>query len=56
MTVVNDFEGQTNGAYKIEVLPTVVVIDKTGAIRYRNDGYEPGVKKILQAQVDSLLK
>ncbi len=53
-TVVNDFQLALNESYQITALPTVVVIDKTGTIRYVNRGFSPAIPEILRAQIDSL--
>jgi thiol-disulfide isomerase/thioredoxin len=54
VTVVNDFDYKVNQAYKVVAFPTVLVIDKTGTIRYANQGYNPAVREILKAQIESL--
>jgi thiol-disulfide isomerase/thioredoxin/predicted negative regulator of RcsB-dependent stress response len=53
--VLVDHEFTAGEAYGIEAFPTVVVVDKTGRIRYRNEGFSPGIAEIIRAQVDSLL-
>jgi thiol-disulfide isomerase/thioredoxin len=52
--IVNDLESALNDAYSIDSLPTLVVIDRKGTIRYRNVGYEPMIAEILAAQIESL--
>jgi thiol-disulfide isomerase/thioredoxin len=54
-TVVNDFNATVNQAYKVDSLPSVFVVDKTGKIRYFNRGFEPSIREVLKAQIDSLL-
>jgi thiol-disulfide isomerase/thioredoxin len=53
-TIVNDLEYKVNEAYKVDAFPTVFVIDKAGTVRYVNNGYEPSIREILKAQIDSL--
>ena len=56
LRVLPDFDGAVNRAYGIEALPTVVVIDREGVVRYRNVGTGEGMKQILRAQIDSLME
>jgi thiol-disulfide isomerase/thioredoxin len=53
-TVVNDLDAKVNEAYGVDALPSVFVIDKTGRIRYYNRGFNPSIREVLRAQIDSL--
>jgi thiol-disulfide isomerase/thioredoxin len=55
LPVVFDYEGSVSDAYNVTSLPTIVVVDKEGAIRYRNVGFNSKIRGILEAQVESLL-
>lgn len=47
--VANDVDGKTETAYEIEGYPTIVVIDKSGSVRYRDpDNLEDAVKELLK--------
>ena len=52
--VVNDLDNALNDAYDVRSLPTLVVIDKAGVVRYRNVGFEENIAEILEAQIESL--
>ena len=47
---------QIASAYEVTGIPTLVVIDKDGVIRYRHIGYDPGADQILLWQTEELLK
>lgn len=53
--VVLDSERQACDGYGINAFPTVFMVDKTGSIRYRNVGVAPGIERILEDQIESLL-
>lgn len=55
LPVLSDYDGAVQDAYRVSALPTIVVIDKTGSVRYRNVGFDPRIDQILEAQIDSLL-
>jgi thiol-disulfide isomerase/thioredoxin/Flp pilus assembly protein TadD len=54
--VVIDHDSVAVKAYELQGFPTVFMIDSSGMIRYRNVGYDDGVEKIIEAQLESLLK
>jgi thiol-disulfide isomerase/thioredoxin len=49
--------GQLSELFKIEALPTLIIVDKKGAIRLRHLGFNPGEKLVetISAQIDKLL-
>jgi thiol-disulfide isomerase/thioredoxin len=55
LPVLSDYDGTVQDAYNVTALPTIVVIDREGAVRYRNVGFDPRIKKVLRAQIESLL-
>lgn len=42
--------------YEVTGIPTLVIIDKDGVIRYRHVGYDPSADQLLLWQTDELLK
>jgi thiol-disulfide isomerase/thioredoxin len=53
--IMYDHERGTVTSYQIQGFPTLFVIDREGIVRYVNLGFDPGVDKILDAQIQSLL-
>ncbi|MGB5105685.1 MAG: redoxin family protein [Candidatus Zixiibacteriota bacterium] len=47
---------QIAGSYEVTGIPTLVIIDKDGIIRYRHVGYDPGADQKLIWQTEDLLK
>ena len=50
-----DPEGKEAEAFQVRGLPTVLVLDTQGRVRYRNEGMGPGYEIQLKAQLESLL-
>lgn len=49
-----DLRGEDAEAFQVRGLPTVLVLDAHGRVRYRNEGIVPGYEVQLQAQLESL--
>jgi len=49
-----DPEGKEAEAFQVRGLPTVLVLDTQGRVRYRNEGMGPGYEIQLKAQLESL--
>jgi thiol-disulfide isomerase/thioredoxin len=49
-------ENATAADYGVSGIPTMVMIDKNGSIRFRHVGYRPDMDEILGWQLDALLK
>jgi thiol-disulfide isomerase/thioredoxin/TolA-binding protein len=54
--VVIDHDSVAAKAYELQGFPTVFMIDSSGMIRFRNVGYDEGVEKIIEAQLESMLE
>jgi thiol-disulfide isomerase/thioredoxin len=54
--VVYDHARTAVEGYGIEAFPTVFLIDRKGSIRYKNEGFSPGIDAVLEAQIESLLE
>jgi thiol-disulfide isomerase/thioredoxin len=55
MTVALDSEGKVGGAYHVEAIPTLVLIDKKGVVQSVHLGYDPAIKTTLRSELDALL-
>jgi thiol-disulfide isomerase/thioredoxin len=53
--VALDPEGTIGNSYKVEALPTVVIIDAKGIVQAAHVGYEGKVREILTKEIETLL-
>jgi len=56
LEVLYDPEGKASALYKVEAMPTTVMIDKKGQIRYVNRGYKDGDENKYRDQIRELMK
>lgn len=54
--VLFDPESKASKLYNVDAMPTTVVIDKKGQIRYVNRGYKPGDENKYRDQVRELIR
>lgn len=54
--VLFDTESKASSLYNVDAMPTTVVIDKKGEIRYVNRGYKPGDENKYRDQILELIK
>jgi thiol-disulfide isomerase/thioredoxin len=54
LTILFDPSSKVVEQYEVPTMPTSYVIDKTGQVRFVNQGFEPGDEKKIAAQIDSL--
>lgn len=54
--VVFDNDKRVSKLYQVDAMPSTVLIDRDGRVRYRHRGYRPGYEKQYQAQIRELLK
>ena len=54
--VMYDHERSAVDAFQIQGFPSLFLVDREGVVRYVNVGFDPNVGKILDAQIESLLK
>lgn len=54
--VLYDPQSKASSLYGVDAMPTTVVIDKKGKIRYVNRGYKPGDENKYRDQIRELLK
>ena len=53
--VVYDTANKVSELYQVSGMPTTVIIDRDGNMRYRHEGYLPGYEDTYQQQVRTLL-
>lgn len=56
LPVLYDPESKASTLYKVDAMPTTVMIDKKGQIRYVNRGYKPGDENKYRDQIRELIK
>ena len=56
LPVLYDPESKASTLYKVDAMPTTVLIDKKGQIRYVNRGYKPGDENKYRDQIRELIK
>jgi peroxiredoxin len=54
--ILFDTENKVSKLYSVETMPTTVMIDKKGKIRYINHGYKPGDETKYRDQIRELIK
>ena len=54
--ILYDTESKASSLYNVDAMPTTVVIDKKGVIRYVNRGYKAGDEDKYRAQIRELIK
>ena len=53
--IITDVKGKFPELYKVEGMPTTLLIDKKGIVRFRHTGFEDKEKKAIIAEVKKLL-
>ncbi len=53
--VVHDPKGEIASKYNLEGMPTTVLVDRKGKIRYRYTGFHPSKKESYKADLETLL-
>lgn len=54
--ILFDTESKASSLYNVDSMPTTVMIDKKGVIRYVNRGYKPGDENKYRDQIRELIK
>lgn len=54
--ILYDTEQKVSEMYDVSAMPTTILIDKNGKMRYLAKGYKPGYEKDYKEQVKALLK
>ncbi len=50
-----DSEGEIGNSYGASSIPLLVLIDKKGVVQSVHLGYNPGIKAVLEKELDALL-
>ncbi len=54
--VLFDTKSEVSKLYKVETMPTTVIVAKDGTMRYLHHGYQPGYENDYQTEVRTLLR
>jgi peroxiredoxin len=54
--VLLDTDKAASKAYKLEAMPTTVLVDRDGQVRHVHQGYRPGYEATYDAQIRALVK
>lgn len=54
--ILFDNKNKVSKLYKVSAMPTTVIVDRGGNMRYLHQGYKPGYEREYQKQVRSLLR
>lgn len=54
--ILFDNKNKVSKMYKVAAMPTTIIIDRNGNMRYLHKGYKPGYEKDYQKQVRALLR
>ena len=54
--ILFDNQSDVSELYGVSAMPTTIIIDRDGNIRYLHQGYQPGVESEYQQQIRALLK
>jgi len=54
--VLLDNEGTVSASYNVSAMPTTVIIDRDGNMRYLHKGYQPGYEQTYEQQIKQLIK
>ena len=54
--VLYDTESQVSAAYNVAAMPTTVLIDRDGNMRYLHKGYKPGYEDQYEQQIKQLIR
>jgi hypothetical protein len=54
--VLLDLNSAVMNAYRIDSIPTTILVDPSGEIVYFHKGYKPGDEEYLRREIDKLLR
>jgi peroxiredoxin len=54
--VLLDNTGTVSASYNVSAMPTTVLIDRDGNMRYLHKGYQPGYEQTYEQQIKQLIK
>ncbi|MBI5404497.1 MAG: TlpA family protein disulfide reductase [Ignavibacteriae bacterium] len=53
---ISDPDSKIGNLYKVEGIPTTLIIDKNGVVKFITVGYDPGEKEKFKSEIEALLK
>jgi thiol-disulfide isomerase/thioredoxin len=56
MPVAFDYQYAVANAFQVQAFPTMLLIDRSGRIQYRNVGVDASIEKVVAAQIEDLLE
>jgi hypothetical protein len=54
--VLLDNTGAVSASYNVSAMPTTVIIDRDGNMRYLHKGYKPGYEQDYEQQIKALIQ
>jgi peroxiredoxin len=54
--VLLDYTGTVSASYNVSAMPTTVIIDRDGNMRYLHKGYKPGYENDYEQQIKELIR
>lgn len=54
--ILFDLDNSVSKAYRVEAMPTTVILDKNGTVRSVHRGYKPGFEKKYEDEIKGLLR
>jgi len=54
--ILFDLDNSVSKAYRVEAMPTTVILDKNGSVRSVHRGYKPGFEKKYEDDIKGLLR
>ena len=54
--ILFDLDNSVSKAYRVEAMPTTVILDKNGSVRSVHRGYKPGYEKKYEDDIKGLLR
>lgn len=54
--VLLDYTGNVSASYNVSSMPTTVIIDRDGNVRYLHKGYKPGYEQDYEQQIKELIR
>jgi len=55
-SILFDPNGDVSERYEVNAMPSTVLIDRDGQIRYRHEGYKLGYEDLYRAEISELIR
>jgi len=53
--ILFDPNGDVSASYEVNAMPSTVLIDRDGQMRYRHEGYKPGYEDLYRTEINELI-